>query len=176
MAPLELLQIIDEFMTLKGYGEISLEEISIILAVKAKYEVESKCVSRYRYTRKGAYFCFVGVVMKEFILLNKIRQLNMYTEQYIFSSFPKKDMALKIRLEENLYYLVEYTIKANINKGNIRGKYQTDLITAIYLLDYYIGITYEKKIIIKKRFEAFLTLLLEIKKIALAWKENEEKI
>ena len=113
--------------------------------------------------------------MKEFILLNKIKQLNMYTEQYIFSSFPKKDLALKIRLEENLYYLVEYTIKANINKGNVRGKYQTDLITSIYLLDYYIGIIYEKKIIIKKRFEAFLTLLLEIKKIALAWKENEEK-
>ena len=114
--------------------------------------------------------------MNEFILLNKIKQLNLYTEQYIFSSFPKKDLALKIRLEENLYYLVEYTIKANVNKGNIRGKYQTELITSIYLLDYYIGIVYEKKIIIKKRFEAFLSLLSEIKKIAIKWKENEEKV
>lgn len=100
----------------------------------------------------------------------------MYTEQYIFSSFPKKDLALKIRLEENLYSLVEYTIKANISKGNVRGKYQTELLTSIYLLDYYIGIIYEKKIIIKKRFESFLNMLLEIKKITMKWKENEEKI
>lgn len=114
--------------------------------------------------------------MDEFILLNKIKQLNLYTEQYIFSSFPKKDLALKIRLEENLYYLVEYTIKANVNKGNIRGKYQTELIASIYLLDYYIGIIYEKNIIIKKRFEAFLSLLSEVRKIAVKWKENEEKI
>ena len=114
--------------------------------------------------------------MKEFILLNKIKQLNIYTEQYIFSSFPKKDLALKIRLEENLYYLVEYTIKANVNKGNVRAKYQTELLSSIYLLDYYIGIMYEKKLIIKKRFDAFLSLLLEIKKIATRWKENEEKI
>ena len=54
--------------------------------------------------------------MNEFLLLNKIKALNMYTEQYIFSSFPKKDLALKIILEENLYSLVEFTIKANVNK------------------------------------------------------------
>ena len=71
--------------------------------------------------------------------------------------------------------MVEYTIKANINKGNIRGKYQTDLLASLYLLDYYIGIVYEKKIILKKRFDSFLNMLLEIKKIAVKWKENEEK-
>ena len=113
--------------------------------------------------------------MNEFLLLNKIKALNMYTEQYIFSSFPKKDLALKIRLEENLYSLVEFTIKANVNKGNIRSKYQTELLSFIYLLDYYIGIVYDKKIIIKKRFEAFLSLLLEVKKITIKWKQNEEK-
>jgi len=120
-------------------------------------------------------FFWLGDNMNEFLLLNKIKQLNIYTEQYIFSSFPKKDLALKIRLEENLYLLVEYTIKANVNKGNIRGKYQTELLSSIYLLDYYIGIVYEKKIILKKRFEAFLNMLLEIKKITIKWKENEEK-
>lgn len=42
-------------------------------------------------------------------------------------------------------------------------------------MDYYIGIVYDKKIIIKKRFEAFLSLLLEVKKITIKWKQNEEK-
>ena len=41
-----------------------------------------------------------------FILLNKIRDLNIYTEKYIFTSFPKKELALKIRLETNLYLLI----------------------------------------------------------------------
>ena len=55
--------------------------------------------------------------MQEFLLLNKIKSLNMYMEQYI-----KKDIGLKIKLEENLYFLVELTIKANVNKGNIDKK------------------------------------------------------
>lgn len=113
--------------------------------------------------------------MNEFILMNKIKELNIYTEQYIFASFPKKDLALKIRLEQNLYLLVELTIKANVNKGNIRNKYQTDLISTIYLIDYYIGIIYEKGLIKKKRFLSFLSILTEIKRIAIKWKENEEK-
>ena len=111
--------------------------------------------------------------MQEFLLLNKIKSLNIYVERYIFSSFPKKDIGLKIKLEENLYSLVELTIKANVNKGNIRSKYQTELISTIYLLDYYIGIIYEKKIIVKKRLEGFISFLLEIKKMTIKWKENE---
>ena len=100
--------------------------------------------------------------MNDFILMNKIKELNMYTEQYIFASFPKKDLALKIRLEQNLYLLVELTIKANVNKGNIRSKYQTHLISTIYLIK-------------KKRFTAFMQLLTEIKKISIKWKDNEKK-
>lgn len=112
----------------------------------------------------------------EFILMNKIKDLNLYTEKYIFASFPKKDLALKIRLEQNLYLLVELTIKANVNKGNIRSKYQTDLISTIYLVDYYIGMIYEKQLIKKKRFLSFVSLLTEIKRITLKWKENETKV
>lgn len=137
--------------------------------------MRSKCASRYFDIIEGALTFLLGEKMNEFLLLNKIKALNMYTEQYIFSSFPKKDLALKIRLEQNLYSLVEFTIKANVNKGNIRSKYQTELLSCIYLLDYYIGIVYDKKIIIKKRFEAFLSLLLEVKKITIKWKQNEEK-
>ncbi len=113
--------------------------------------------------------------MNDFILMNKIKELNLYTENFVFASFPKKDLALKIRLEQHLYQLVELTIKANVNKGNIRSKYQTDLISTIYLVDYYIGMIYEKNIIKKKRFIAFVGLLTEIKRIAVKWRENETK-
>ena len=95
--------------------------------------MRSKCASRYFDIIEGALTFLLEEKMNEFLLLNKIKALNMYTEQYIFSSFPKKDLALKIRLEENLYSLLEFTIKANVNEGNIRSKYQTELLSCIYL-------------------------------------------
>ncbi len=110
----------------------------------------------------------------EFILLNKIKWLYLYNEKYIISSFPKSELAIKIRLETYIHSMVENVIKANINKGNIRKKYQTDLLADIYLTDYFIGIIYLKKIITKKRFEAFVSCLNEIKKISITWLENEK--
>lgn len=112
----------------------------------------------------------------EFILLNKIKWLYLYCDKYIFSSFPKNDLAVKIRLETYLHSMIENVIKANVNKGNIRKKYQTDLLSDIYLVDYFIGIIYLKKIIVKKRFEAFITGLSEAKRMAYKWIENEKNL
>lgn len=110
---------------------------------------------------------------ENFILLKKIKDLNIYTEKNIFSSFPKKDLALKIRLETYLYLMVENTIRANINKGNIRNKYQKELLTSIFLVDYYAGIMKDKFLITSRKFEIFLNKLLEIKKISIKWMQYE---
>lgn len=107
-----------------------------------------------------------------FILLNKIKDLNIYTEKYIFTSFPKKELALKIRLETYLYLLVENTIKANVNVGNIKNKYQKEIIISIYLADYYIDIMKEKDLITDKKFQIFVNKLLEIKKIVASLMRN----
>lgn len=109
----------------------------------------------------------------EFTLLNKIKWLQLYAEKYIFVSFPKMELALKIRMETYLYALIENVIKANINKGNVRKKYQLELLSDVFLIDYFIGIIYEKKIITKKRFESFITALNEIKKMVYKWMQNE---
>lgn len=112
--------------------------------------------------------------MEEFQLLNKVKWLCSYTEKYIFSSFPKVHLALKIKIDENLYSLLENTIRANLNKGNIRNKYQKDMLANIVLLDYYIGQLYSKKIIIKKRFISFINCLIEIKKMTNGWMNYKE--
>ena len=77
--------------------------------------------------------------MKEFKILDKIKWLLDYAESYMFSSFPKIHLALKIKLEENMYALIENCIRANLNKGNIRNKYQKEILTNISLIDYYAG-------------------------------------
>ncbi len=113
--------------------------------------------------------------MNELKILDKIKWLLEYTEEYIFPSFPKVHLALKIKLEENLYSLIENCIRANINKGNIRNKYQKELLTNIYLIDYYIGSILDKKIIKKKRFDSFVNCLNDIKKMTYGWLNYEEE-
>ncbi len=113
--------------------------------------------------------------MEEFILYNKEKRLYLYAEKYIFGNVPKVHLALKIKLENSLFNIIELTIKANINRGNIRKKYINDLLCEIYLADFYIGMFRTKKIIETKRYNSFLNALGEIKKLTLGWIKSEEK-
>ena len=114
--------------------------------------------------------------MEEFKLLNKVKYLIDYSDEYILSSFPKSDLALKINLENNLYNLLENTYRANINKGNIRIKHIKEIIININLLDYYIGKIKNKKIIKTNRYTAFLNCIEDIIKMSYKWLSNEEKV
>lgn len=113
--------------------------------------------------------------MHEFQILNKIKWLLNYSENYIFCSFPKVHLALKIKLEENLYSLIENSIRANLNKGNIRSKYQREMLTNVSLIDYYIGVILDKGIIKKQRFTSFITCLNEIRRMVYGWINSETK-
>lgn len=111
--------------------------------------------------------------MNEFILLSKIKWLINYSDKYILSNFPKVHISLKIKLQDNLYDLLENTIRANVNKGNIRNKYQKEILVNLSILDYYIGLMLERTIIKKNRFNSFINALLDIRKITYGWIENE---
>lgn len=111
--------------------------------------------------------------MNEFILLSKIKWLINYSDKYILSNFPKVHISLKIKLQDNLYDLLENAIRANINKGNIRNKYQKEILVNLSILDYYIGLMLERTIIKKNRFNSFINALLDIRKITYGWIENE---
>ncbi len=112
--------------------------------------------------------------MQDFKLLDKIKWLNEYINTYVFSCFSKNNLGLKIRIEEHLYMMIENTMKANINKGNIRNKYQKELLVNISMLDYYIGVLYSKKLIRKKRFLSCINALDSIRKMCYGWINNEK--
>ena len=83
---------------------------------------------------------------------------------------------IKNVLENNLYNLLENCIRANINKGNIRNKYQNEMLVSINLLDFYIGEALDKKIIKKNRFNSFVNAINEIRKMTISWSIYEEKV
>lgn len=114
--------------------------------------------------------------MNDFIILNKIKWLLMYSDKYVFNAFAKVHTSIKIKLQDNLYNLLENCIRANVNKGNIRSKYQNEMLVNVMLLDFYIGDAFDKKIIKKNRFNSFVNAINEIRKMTISWSNNEEKV
>ena len=113
--------------------------------------------------------------MNNFIIYNKVKWLINYTDTYILNSFSKVHNSIKVRLQDNLYGLMDNLIRSSVNVGNIRSKYLKEMLVNIYLLDLYIGISLEKKIIKKKRFNSFVNSLNELKKMINSWSMNEKK-
>lgn len=101
----------------------------------------------------------------KFILMNKEKALLIYMEKYILPTIPKNEISLKIKLNDETYKMIENTIRANVNKGNIRNKYINEVKVNIMMIDFLLGILYEKEIIIKKRFLSIIKKLTEVKNI-----------
>lgn len=107
---------------------------------------------------------------EEFMLLEKVKWLIEYTDKYILlTNFPKVNLTLKIRLESNLYNLLENTIRANINNGKVREKYIKEMLVNLSILDYYIGNIYNRHIIKRNRYNAFVNSISEIRKMSYGW-------
>ncbi|MEG1016138.1 MAG: hypothetical protein RR984_04225 [Bacilli bacterium] len=98
-------------------------------------------------------------------IVNKINQLRAYCEKYIFVNFDKNSFTLKHNIEKNLYGALENVLYANVNVGNIRGKYLKDLLVNIMILDAYFREAYDKKIFKKRRFNCLNGFLSEIRKM-----------
>ena len=113
--------------------------------------------------------------MNNFIIYNKVQWLINYSDTYILNSFSKVHNSIKVRLQDNLYGLLDNLIRSSVNVGNIRSKYLKEMLVNIYLLDLYIGISLEKKIIKKKRFNSFINSLNELRKMINSWSMNEKK-
>ena len=103
--------------------------------------------------------------MNNFIIYNKVQWLINYSDTYILNSFSKVHNSIKVRLQDNLYGLLDNLIRSSVNVGNIRSKYLKEMLVNIYLHELYIGISLEKKIIKKKRFNSFINSLNELKKM-----------
>ena len=109
-----------------------------------------------------------------FKIISKMKYLIKYINDYVFSGFPKTYLALKINLEKCMYNIIEETLRARLNLGNIRVKHIKEILINLSLIDYYIGEVYDKKIIIYKRYCACININNEVYKMVYRWLLNEE--
>ena len=115
-----------------------------------------------------------GDVMEEFKLLNKSKMLLKYVESNILINIPKMHSSYRKGIEDNMIQLNYNIIKANINTGSIRSKYQKEVLVNIGMIDLYLDLLLDINVINKKKFMVIIRMLNEIRKMANSWILSEK--
>ena len=101
-----------------------------------------------------------------FNLLSKSQKTINYVNK-ILVNYPKKELVLKNNIESTMYAMIECIFAYVINQSTrIREKYLKDFLIKLSMLDFYVNVSYEKKILGKRQYEVIGRSLVEIRKIA----------
>lgn len=110
----------------------------------------------------------------DLLIIRKVKQTIEYFDKIIIN-FPNKEYTIKNNISECMYALIELCYYANINKGNIRNKYQKEILVKLLMLDYYFDKSYKKNIITIKKYKTVNKFILEIRKMIYGWMNYEKK-
>lgn len=111
----------------------------------------------------------------EFILLVKSEKTIDYINRQLIN-FPNKEIVLKNNIERTMYLIVEYIFSYQIeNITRIKMKYLKDLVIQLSMLDYYMRVSYKKKIISPKKYVSIANFIIEIRKITYGVIRNEKQ-
>ena len=99
------------------------------------------------------------------LIVTKTKKSIDYVEKVIVN-FPRTEIVLKNKLISSYYELLELIYKANIYKDINCMK---DVLVKIRMIEYYIKVSLDKKIISFKKYEIIGNNLLEINKMVNSW-------
>ena len=128
----------------------------------------------------------VGISMRKDISIEKImlggEKVNK-TEQTInyinkeLLNYPKYDVVLRNQIEITMYQMIEYIHSYRItNITKVKSKNLNDFIIKLSMLDYYMRVSYEKKIINSHKLNVIVNFLIEIRRIAYGVIRSEKSI
>ena len=99
------------------------------------------------------------------IIATKAKKSIEYVEKVVIN-FPRTEVVLKNKLISAYYDLLELIYKANIYKDINCMK---DVIVKIRMIEYYLKVSLDKKIISFRKYEIIGNNLLEINKMVNSW-------
>lgn len=102
--------------------------------------------------------------MERFIIKDKIANMIDEVHVSIIKNVPKTHSVYRDQLLIDLFELYRNTIRANQNMGNIRSKYQKEVLVNIASIDMEIGLIKKCGFIENKKFMSIIANLNEIKK------------
>lgn len=112
--------------------------------------------------------------MNDFKLLSKSKFFLVYVEKYVINNIPKVHSSYRVGLYDNIIDMISNIIRANINSGSIRSKYQKEILVNISMIDMYVDLLLHTSVIDKQRFMKLIGMLNELRKMTVGWIENEK--
>ncbi len=98
------------------------------------------------------------------VLNNTYRTINYINKLLV--NYPKKEVVLKNNIESTCYEAVKFIFAYNINNTDrIREKNLKDLVINLSMLDFYIRISFDKKLISNHQYEVIGRFITEIRKM-----------
>ena len=109
------------------------------------------------------------------LLTNTYKTVNYINK--ILLNYPKKEVVLKNNIERDCYEIVELIFAYNINNTDrIREKNLKDLLIKVSMLDFYMRVSFDKKIISKHQYEVLGRFIIEIRKMIYGVKKRNEEM
>jgi len=105
------------------------------------------------------------------LIATKVKKTIEYIEKMVLN-YPHTEVILKNKIMDSCYDVLELVYKANVFKDT---NYMKELIVKIRMLNYYIEVSLNKKIISFKKYENIGKYLLEISKMINVWMKNEKE-
>lgn len=102
--------------------------------------------------------------MDNFIINDKVKQFIFRLHNTVINKIPKSHFVFRNRLLEYSFDLYENVLRANLNTGSIRSKYQKESIVDVDMIDALLGYINDLSYIEKKKFMSLIANLNEIKK------------
>ena len=99
------------------------------------------------------------------LIVTKIKKTIDYIDK-ILVNYPKSEYILRNNISDCFYSLLEFIYKANVHKDIF---YMKESVVKIRMIEYYLKISLDKKIISFKKYENTGSYLLEINKMINAW-------
>lgn len=110
--------------------------------------------------------------MDDLLIITKLKKTILYIDKTI-ENYPKNYNIIKNNIEINIYNILELTYKCIYNKDRIDILYE--ILVKIKMLDFYLRLCLDKKIINYKKYINICTYLNEITKMIFGWIKNEKK-
>lgn len=99
------------------------------------------------------------------LIITKIKKTINYVNDVLIN-YPKSEYILKNNISDSFYNLLELIYRANIHKDIF---YMKESVIKIRMIEYYLKISLDKKIISFKKYENIGNYLLEINKMINSW-------
>lgn len=109
------------------------------------------------------------------LLSNSEKTIDYINKQLV--NYPRCELVLKNNIEKTMYLLIQHIFSYRIEDVyRIKMKYLKDIVIDVSMLDYYMKVSYKKRIISVKKYESISRFLIEIRKITYGVIRSEKSI